>query len=485
MPRKRKGRIYLKDGRYYGDFRDIGGKCEALKPPGERFAATDADVAMVLAGERVKQLESLRRGNQILGRNDVPTLGVFAQHHLEMKVKLREATDWTLGGVERCLNRAIEYFGSNRSLTAISVLDVQNWSVWLRDHHAGRRGSESLSSGSVRHHLNALSNLFRRAAAEGKVMPGFNPVQAWTKKPTGEPADARWLEIHEAALLLQASRLYERPTTTVGQRELADSDVAIGDLHAVIATYLLTGGRSAEVLGLEVNDVDFDQKRIIIRPNEWRRLKTKKAKRYVPLWPQLETILQAYLAGPHAPKGRLLFPSLHRRLRGRGEEMLGDLRHALDDVAERAGFRRGEIRCTMFRHTYASARLQTVDNDKPIAHWTVANELGHSSVAMIEKVREDHQDWRRSGAWRRTLLGCARHGGYDPCEVCIRVPPRHSAVHAECAYGVIQSLPRAPCGRAADGGLYASRSREGAPHAAVQVVPNGERRAAGGRDRTE
>ena len=42
MPRKRKrGRTYLKDGRYYADLRDLGGKLEALKPPGERLATTE------------------------------------------------------------------------------------------------------------------------------------------------------------------------------------------------------------------------------------------------------------------------------------------------------------------------------------------------------------------------------------------------------------------------------------------------------------
>lgn len=89
MARRRKGkaanRIYRKDGGYYGDFERLGGKCEALKPPGERLATTDEDVARVLYADRVKELEAERRGIQILGRNDVPKLGHFAEHHLQMK----------------------------------------------------------------------------------------------------------------------------------------------------------------------------------------------------------------------------------------------------------------------------------------------------------------------------------------------------------------------------------------------------------------
>ena len=35
-----------------------------------------------------------------------------------------------------------------------------------------------MSGGTLRHYLNALSNLFRRAQAEGYVPPGYNPVAA-------------------------------------------------------------------------------------------------------------------------------------------------------------------------------------------------------------------------------------------------------------------------------------------------------------------
>jgi integrase len=40
----------------------------------------------------------------------------------------------------------------------------------------------------------------------------------------------------------------------------------------------------------------------------------------------------------------------------------------------------------MFRHTYATARLQTTENGAPVSTWTVAKELGHTTSAMIDKV---------------------------------------------------------------------------------------------------
>lgn len=54
MPRQRRARTYLKEGRWYFDGRSLGGKLEALILAGERRATTDPDVAAVLAAERVK-----------------------------------------------------------------------------------------------------------------------------------------------------------------------------------------------------------------------------------------------------------------------------------------------------------------------------------------------------------------------------------------------------------------------------------------------
>ncbi len=102
----------------------------------------------------------------------------------------------------------------------------------------------------------------------------------------------------------------------------------------------------------------------------------------VGLHPQLEEILREYLRGPHRPTGDLLFPSLAT---GR-EAMLTDARKPIDHITERAGWKPGEIRTKMFRHTYCAARLQTLDGGAPIPLYTVSRELGHTSQAMVQKV---------------------------------------------------------------------------------------------------
>ena len=154
-------------------------------------------------------------------------------------------------------------------------------------------------------------------------------------------------------------------------------------MYPLLATVLLTGGRKSEVFGLEVDDVSLAHGKLYFRPNEWRRMKTRGSERSVPLWPQLEEILRAYLMDREASggiEGSLLFTSS----RGTEEAMLNDVRKALDRMAKRAGFKAGEIRLHGLRHTYTAARIQTCDRGRPVSLYTVSRELGHRSTDMIE-----------------------------------------------------------------------------------------------------
>lgn len=264
----------------------------------------------------------------------------------------------------------MDYFGAERDLTAITVTEVRAWVEHLRAQPSRLGGLTS--GGTVRHHLNALSNLYRRAQGEGYVIPGYNPVAALMEKPNAERQEARWLEVHHAALLLEVAR-----TMT-----LRRPDLAIPFLYPLVATCLLTGGRRAEVLGLEVSDVSFDRRTVTFRPHDHRRLKTPTSARVVPLWPQLEEILRPYVFGLDHPPTRLLFPARTDV----GERMVTNFDKALDQLGIRAGWQRGEIRSKMFRHTYCAARLQTLDHGAPVSVYTVGRELGHGGDSLVRRV---------------------------------------------------------------------------------------------------
>lgn len=373
MPRKL-SRIYTRTYpggvRFWADFRSLGGGREALVPPGEAQATTDPDVAQHLAAERVRELEHQRRTKALLGIERDASLAPFASHHLIEKKRSGVVTDNWVGESEMQLQRAVDYFGADRSLSAIGTADVQKWIAHLQAQPNGRSGT--LSGGTIRHHLNTISNLYRRAQSEGVVPPGYNPVASLLEKPSANRTEAEWFEVDEAALLLEVARTLKRP------RDYQAMPFA----YPLVATLLLTGGRRTEVLGLEVEDVSFDRKTVTFRPNGWRRLKTATSHRSVPLFPQLEEILRPYVFGAEAPPGRLLFPSLAT---GR-EAILVDPRKLLDAIAVRGGWKAGEIRAKALRHTYCSARLQTLDRGAPISPYSVAKELGHGGEAMVRRV---------------------------------------------------------------------------------------------------
>lgn len=396
MTKPSKQRIYWREQggapRAYGDFReyhDVGGGREALVAVGEKLATTDPTVAAFLVGRRLEDLEARRRGRVFGGAGRSATLEGFAAEHLVAKAKGGKVTERWLSSTELHLRRAVAHFGAARDLRSIGVADVRAWVGRLQDTETNR--GHAMDGGTIRHHLNALSNLYRRAAAEAVVAPGFNPAAALMEKPTARRVEAKWLEVLEAALLLESARRFRS----------GRADLAIPFVHPLIATYLLTGGRRAEVLGLEVDDVSLDRKTVTFRPNAHRRLKTGTSARVVPLWPQLEEILRAYLfQGGDAPTG-LLFPSP-----AGPAAMLQDFRKVLDHVAIAAGFweyligadgqqvkndagepiRRGTVRSKMFRHTYCSARLQTLDQGAPVSIYTVGKELGHGGDSLVKRV---------------------------------------------------------------------------------------------------
>ncbi len=380
MARKR-SRIYTRNNRFWGDFRALGGRREPLVPPGERLATTDRDLAEVLAAERIKQLAQTSRNRLLLGIEAPADLGDYASRHLVLKAQSGKVTRSHVAGMEMRLQRAVDFFGADRDLATIRVQDLQAYVGWLGER-PNRMGG-TLGPGTVRHHLNALSNLYRRAASERRVPSGYNPVRDMMDKPRGQPGEAAWLEVHDAALLLEAARRYVPPKGKAG---------ALPFIYPLVATYLLTGGRRKEVLGLEVGDISFGRRRVTFRVHPHRRLKTKHAVRNVPLWPQLTDILQEHIFGGDAPLGTLLFPS-------RTGEMLRHFHKPLDAIFERAGWKAGEIRSKMFRHTYCAARLQTAEKHVtvgkdgiervewiPVSTYTVAKEMGHGGTGLVEHI---------------------------------------------------------------------------------------------------
>ena len=392
-PRKQhETRLYWRNGRAYGDFRaydEVGGKREALAEKGATWGTKDPEIAEALFAARLRELQERRKGRAGVDVRRTTTLAVLVRDHLIKKHKAGKTSHSHMVDLEQRLRLAIDFFGAGRDPRTIEPADVRAWAEKLAE--GGQR-----KPGTVRHYLNALSGLYRRAQ-EGLFVDGtYNPVAALVEKPTGRwKGEAAFLEVADAALFLEAARILERERPRrVG---VVDSIVnATEGLYPIVATFLLTGGRAREVFGLDVGDVSFDRGLIYFRPNAHRGLKTTTSHRTVPLWPQLREVLQEWMFGGEAPRtSGLLFPSPTGG-------MVKDIRKSLDKIAELSGMEAGEVRTRAFRHTYCSARLQTVQRIvKPgrdpatdpdpyeyveTTRFTVQKEMGHGGAQLVDRI---------------------------------------------------------------------------------------------------
>ncbi len=379
---------FLRGDRWYGDFRGVGGGREPLAEPGSTWGTKDEEIAEVIFLKRLTELQDEKRGKLGAKRDRSTTLAELVQHHLLKKNAAGKTSYSHMRNLEQRLVAAIAHFGEGRDPRTIEPAEVGVWSKELAED--GTR-----TPGTVRHYLNALGGLYKRAQEGLWVDPGYNPVGAMMEKPTGHwRGEAAFMEVADAALYLEAARL-----VGAGDRlmpGLAGNRVkAAPGWYAIIATFLLTGGRKSEVLGLDVEDVSFDRGEIHFRPNAHRGLKTQTSIRTVPLWPQLREILQGWMYSGETPRtSGLLFPSA-------ADGMVDDIRKSLDTTARRCGVDGGKLRTRQFRHTYCSARLQTVQrilkpggdpNDETsweyieVTKFQVQKEMGHGGSQLVDRI---------------------------------------------------------------------------------------------------
>lgn len=361
--------------RAWGDFTSMGFGREPLIEPGspKRLGTSDPRIAAKVFADRVKELEQVAVDRAVLGVERRTTLGAFVPQHLALRRQEATVTaTWLKETGARLQSGAIRFFGADRPLLSITSREVVRFKIWLTKYPNGRGGT--LSGSTQRKYIEALSGLFTAAIRE-RVYSGTNPVDGIVK-PVEAPPSEEWFEPWQTVALLEAARTY-RPTAP--GRPLPEC------AYALIAFVALTGCRMREAFGIEVEDVDFGRRVIRIHPNAWRRLKTPRSTRVVPLWPQLAEILSEYIGNYGSGLNRLLFPSERLLARGR-EGMITDSNKMLDRLGSRVGFQPGEVRWNKLRHGYATARLQTLDNGAPVSTFTVARELGHTGVHMVERI---------------------------------------------------------------------------------------------------
>src|ERR1041385_3141360 len=252
-----------------------------------------------------KRREDRRTGRPVTDADRPVSTGLWAYALEYIERKAGNVSARWHENVLRHLERAAAFFTPEMPLTAIKARDVRKWDEHLQ--------ADGLSGGPRRHHLNSLPNLYGYAREDDVVPSGFNPVADLKDKPQAAKRERDFFQVPEAALFLDAAKRYEPKR----------DDLAVPFAYQLIATLLLTGGRPAEVLALDIADIDFDRETVRLRGT-----KTEGSDRTIPLWPQLARILRRYVG---TRTTGLLFPN------PRTDRALRDLRKLVAGVAAAAG----------------------------------------------------------------------------------------------------------------------------------------------------
>jgi integrase len=313
--------------------------------------------------ERLPELEREAKDRKLGRETGDRLLREFCEEHINRK-RHEVGSAKTIRENDRALRYLIDFLGDNATVAGVTVEELTDYRDWRL---------KTVRPGTVNHELSAISNMMERAVARRVVERNEARHVRLARE---ERTESVWLEIAEGVRLLEAAKALEEDPRSR----------AYPHIHALLTTFLCSGGRRLEVLGLDVADVDFETRadghgRIHLRPNRFRQIgkgfKGAVSVRSVPLWPQLNRTLRAHVDRTGIAEG-LVFPS---HVEGAG--MLQDVRDAFASAAEKAKITKAITHHTL-RHTYAAVRLQTVDAGEPVALYTVARELGHAGTGQIE-----------------------------------------------------------------------------------------------------
>lgn len=138
---------------------------------------------------------------------------------------------------------------------------------------------------------------------------------------------------------------------------------------AILSTFIYTGARLNEVRMLNIGDVDFTHKQILIRCAKLDK------ERYVPLDEALERVLKAHLARLPLAQQKLDSPLFQTHEGARvSDKWLGEI---VRRVGDRVGL---HVHPHMLRHSFASA---WVENGGDV--FTLSVILGHTDIKMTQR----------------------------------------------------------------------------------------------------
>ena len=231
---------------------------------------------------RLEDLELIEKRRRL-------TLGGFCDEFKESRKSVAPAT--AVRDRQVC-DLLIERFGADRMLESITVRDAEEWQQWLASH-ANKRDSErkSLGANTVRRRTGVARQIFA-TAIRWKVLRE-NPFRGLASTVRENKERQEFIPWESVAAVIKMA-----PTT---------------EWKALIAFCRLVGPRvPSELAGLRWSDLDFENRRIVLRSPKTAHHGGDHAMRSCPMFPELVPYLEALseVVGPglEVPLSAPVFP---------------------------------------------------------------------------------------------------------------------------------------------------------------------------------
>lgn len=227
-----------------------------------------------------------------------------------------------------------------------------------RTRHVGEQTKVGVKASTIRTYFSKLMSFFSWMEKKGYIDAGSMTTRA-TKPPTPTYDDDRALNKEEVSKLFAAITLHSSDDAFVKSRDLA-----------ILSILLHTGIRRGELIGLRLQDIDFESRTLFING---ATSKSKK-NRTIPMHPVLYNHLRDYLS-LRKKRDSLCSALIVSTKQDRAFTQHG-LKHWVKRYKLLSGVNFHLHRC---RHTFAVTLAKT-----QVDRFSIMKLLGHSSLKMTE-----------------------------------------------------------------------------------------------------
>jgi integrase len=334
------------------------------------------------------------RGKAARGEKIAPANVRFRDIAEEWLASKRRLRGWTRKSYRASLDLVLlPRFGHRKlgeidaSAIARLIRDLETKGLYAIDPKRPRR---PLSASSIENYMRPLSGALAFAVRRGLL--GSNPYLALTRDDRPDASLGRrevyeWSQ-EEIGALLQAAEAR------------AEKIEARYDYSTLIRTAVFTGLRLGELLGLQWQDIDFENSVLHVR-RQWTRMrelappKTKKGVRRVPLSADMVALLRRHrVASERSQDNDFVFasrnggPLSHRNVQRRGFEPARDLAGLPDQVTFHD-----------LRHAFAS-----IAASRGVQIHVLSEVMGHSNIGVTQQVYVHLYDRAKAEASFRTAM---------------------------------------------------------------------------------